>query len=66
MNNLRYYREKAGLSQYDLAEKTGIEQSLISRAEKGVKDLPGQRWKVMAKVLECTVDDLLGAGKEGE
>lgn len=59
MNNLKYYRENAGLSQYELSERTGIEQSLISRAEIGVKDLPGQRWKVIAKVLNCSIDDLL-------
>lgn len=60
MNNLKHYREKAGLSQGELAEKTGIEQSMISRAELGTRDLPGQKWKALAKALECSIDELLG------
>ena len=60
MNNLQTFRIKANLTQAELAEKTGIDQGAISRAEKGVSDFYGQRWKAVAKALGCTVDELLG------
>lgn len=60
MNNLEYYRLKAGMTQTELAEKSGVLQTDISRAEKGVKDLKGLNWASIAKVLGCTVDELLG------
>ena len=60
MNNLQTLRIKAGLTQAELAEKTGIDQGAISRAEKGVSDFYGQRWKVIAEALYCTIDELLG------
>lgn len=65
MNNLEAYRRKAGLMKKELAEKTGISESVLCRVEKGSQDMPGLRWALVAKVLECTVDDLIGIkGKE--
>ena len=61
MNNLQTYRIKAGLTQGELAQRSGIDQGAISRVEKGVSDFYGQRWKALAQALGCTVDDLLGA-----
>lgn len=60
MNKLRFYREKKDYSQIDLAKRTGIPQAKISRAENGVVELFGREWKVLADVLGCTVDELLG------
>jgi transcriptional regulator with XRE-family HTH domain len=60
MNKLEHYRIKKGLTQTELAEKTGVLQTDISRAEKGVKDLKGSNWVSLAKALDCTVDELLG------
>lgn len=60
MNRLRYYRERAGMTQVELAEKSGVEQPEISKVEKGIKDLKGQSWASISKVLECSVDSLLG------
>lgn len=60
MNKLRFYREKKDYSQIDLAKMTGIPQAKISRAENGVVELFGREWKVLADVLGCTVDELLG------
>lgn len=60
MNNLEHYRKKADMTQKDLSEKTGIPESAICRAEKGVSDLNGQRWKIVADALDCTLDELLG------
>jgi len=60
MNNLKNLREKADLTLAELSEKTGIDESNINRAERGVTDFNGQRWKALAKALGCTVDELLG------
>ena len=34
-NNLKYYREKYGLSQEDISNKIGIPQTTLSRYETG-------------------------------
>lgn len=60
MNKLAYIRVRSGMTQTELAEKSGVLQTEISRAEKGVKDLKGQHWASIAKALGCTVDELLG------
>ena len=39
---LRYYRESAGLTQYQLADKAGINQTLITRYETG-KAMPRKK-----------------------
>ena len=60
MNRLRYFREREGMTQVELSKKSGVTQGDISRVEKQIKDLSGTRWKSLAKVLGCTVDELLG------
>ncbi len=61
-NKLGFYRTKAGLTQNELAQRSGIDQGAISRVEKGVSDFYGQRWKSLAEALGCTVDELLAKG----
>lgn len=63
MNRLQYYRELKGITQTELAEKSGVEQPEISKAEKGVKDLKGSYLVSIARVLDCSVDELLGVAK---
>ena len=58
-NRLRYYRERAGLTLAQLSDKTGIDISNLSRAERGSTDFAGQRWLIVAEELGCTVDELL-------
>lgn len=60
MNKLEYYRFRKGMTQTELAKKSGVLQTEISRAEKGVKDLKGLAWVSIAKVLDCSVEELLG------
>lgn len=60
MNKLEHYRLMRGMTQTELAEKSGVLQTEISRAEKGVKDLKGANWLSIAKALDCSVDELLG------
>ena len=59
MNRLEHYRIRAGLTQTELADMSGIPQSDISRAEKGAKELKGSSWVALAKALGCSLDDLL-------
>lgn len=63
MNKLQYYRERVGMTQTELAEKSGVEQPEISKTEKGVKDLKGSNWASIARALGCSVDELLGVKK---
>lgn len=58
--NLEYYRKKEGLTMTELADKTGLSLSTISRVEKGARDLLGGSWLLIADALGCTVDELLG------
>lgn len=64
MNNLQFYREKAGLTQQELADKLEIDRKTLSRAENGVKDLLGSVYRKVAEILGVTTDDLLGVRKE--
>lgn len=63
MNNLEFYRRKANLTMDELSEKTGIAKCDISRAENGIKDLSGQKWRALAVALECSIDELLNLRK---
>lgn len=64
MNKLEYFRQRAGMTQVELAKNSGVEQPEISKAEKGVKDLKGANWASIARVLKCSVDELLGLESE--
>lgn len=63
MNKLKLCRERAELTQVELAKRTGFEQALISKVEAGGRDLKGQQWKLVASVLNCSTDELLGVVK---
>jgi putative transcriptional regulator len=57
--NLRAAREKAGLTQGELGQASGIDDMSISRYERG-KNAPSlESAKVLARALNCTVDDLI-------
>lgn len=53
-------RKSLGLTQKELAEKTGYTESGISRIEKGEIDLPVSKIKVLATTLRVPVDYLIG------
>ena len=62
MNNLQYYRKRAGLSQSQLAVKVGISHRTLQDYEQGQKPLEGARAITvlnMARCLGCTVEDLI-------
>jgi len=59
-DELRYWRIRAGFSQCELAEATGLNQSYISLLERNVRKHPSARTlKVIADVVGCEIDDLM-------
>lgn len=54
-------RKRLGLTQQQLAERTGIQQTLISRLERGANSNPhADVLKRLAIALQCSTDWLLG------
>ena len=60
MNNLRTYRKLRGMSQTELGQKVGLSTVMIHYLEEGLKETTGTKWKLLAKALDCTVDELFG------
>lgn len=57
-------RENAGLTQYEVADKLGVDQSTVSLWETG-KTMPRAATLVkLAGLYCCTVDDLLRGGEK--
>ena len=52
-------RLKAGLTQVELAKKLNVDQAAVSRWENGETRPLRKIHKKLAKVLGCTVDDLM-------
>jgi transcriptional regulator with XRE-family HTH domain len=53
-------RERAGLSQYELAEKLGVTQSTVAGWERKVGALRSDTLSKLALALETSADELLG------
>lgn len=60
---LRQLRQQRGLTQAEIAEGLGIDQSLISEYERGVVRLHGSLIIGLAKLLKVSTDQLLGVEK---
>ena len=59
MRNIKAYRKKAGLKQAEVAAALKIRQSTVSMWEVG-ENLPrADKLPELARVLGCTVDELL-------
>ena len=62
MNKLKMYREKAGLSQSQLADASGVNKRMLQYYEQGARDLnktqAGTLLK-LARALGCQMEDLL-------
>lgn len=57
--NIKKLRLKAGLTQSQLAKKMNVDQAAVSRWESGETKPLRKCHKKLAKVLGCTVDELL-------
>ena len=58
-------REKAGLSQNQLAKSAGISQAALSKIESEDKNPSVETVFLLADALDCTVSELLGEKPEG-
>lgn len=61
MNNLKKYREDAGMSQEDLATKAGCVRSYISQVETGYQKLTLKMAKRFGQFIGATPYQLLGS-----
>lgn len=60
-NNIRKRRKELGLSQEELAKKTGYtNRSSIAKIENGEVDIPQSKILAFAKALEIPAGDLMG------
>lgn len=57
-NNLRFLRKRMGLTQTYIAEKLKISQSAVVRFEKGILDPTEPQKKLLANLLDVSIDDL--------
>ena len=57
--NIRKKRKEAGINQYVLAEKVGVTQGYIAKVENGMKMPSMALGNTIAKVLGCTMDELV-------
>ena len=57
--NIRLLRVAKRLSQEELGQEANISAAMISYIEKGIRPLPLKTGYLIAKALNCTVDDLI-------
>lgn len=57
--NIKNVREAAGMSQNDLATALNITQGAVSQWENGDSVPRADKLPALAKILGCTVDELL-------
>lgn len=66
MNNIQSKRTEANLKQEDIARELHIDRSTVAKWETG-KSLPRAEMLVrLAKVLKCSIDELMGSHNENE
>ena len=62
--NIRELRLNAGLTQAQLAKKMNVDQAAVSRWESGETKPLRKCHRKLAKVLGCTIDELLNADEK--
>ena len=59
-HNIKILRKQKGWTQIDLAEKMGCTQGIITAYENGHKSPSVDKITTLAKLLDVTVDELIG------
>ena len=62
--NLKRLRKERGLSQYDLADMTGISQRMIGHYETHAVEPPLEKIKIIADALNVKISDLIDNDKK--
>ena len=57
-------REQKGLTQHDMAEELGVDQSTVCLWEIGKTRPRAKLLPKIAKLLSCTIDELLASGEQ--
>lgn len=57
--NFLTYRKRAGLTQMDVAKALGVSDAAVCQWEKGENMPSASRLVALAKLYDCTVDELL-------
>jgi len=58
MNGFEYYRRRLNLTQLKVAELLGIDQTTVSRWEKGKKLPRSGKLPLLSSIYHCTIEDL--------
>ena len=66
LNNIRKIRERKKISQESLAALIGVTQGAVSQWESGKTMPTAQNIIDLARILDCTTDDILITDKEDE
>ncbi len=61
--NLKEARNRAGLTQQDIADKLKIDRSSVAKWESGEVMPRADKLKQLSEILGCTIDDLLSEQK---
>lgn len=63
---IKSLRERQGLSQGELAARMGVDKAAVCRWESGKASPRTERLPELARILDCTIDDLYGRGPSGQ
>ena len=66
LNNIRKIRKRRKMSQESLASLIGVTQGAVSQWESGKTMPTAQNIIDLARILDCTTDDILITDKEEE
>lgn len=58
-NNIKYFREKMGIRQEDIAKYLGVKREVISYYENGSRDVPLEKLNAMADLFKVDLYDLM-------
>lgn len=64
--NIKFFRKKKGLTQQQLADKSGQTKQVISNLERGYSSPNNKQLLQIASALDCTTNDLLGDDGKNE
>ena len=64
--NIKTYRNKRGLNQYEFAEKLGISPQAVSKWECGLSCPSVENLCVISEILDVSIDTLIGENSDSE
>jgi DNA-binding XRE family transcriptional regulator len=62
MTAIQKYRKQKNMTQKQLAEAVGVTQGAVNQWEKGATNPKIETLVVMAKLFDCTLEDLVKGG----